>query len=335
MVMAENSDGNKLMQAFFSPAVSLMNRLDITRKFVLLGLMSLVAIAVVVYSLFVSLDQEINFSQRELEGLELVKAFPRAVQALQEHRGLSAGVLGGNETMRDSRASTEKEAAEALDELLGKPFPGKTSSESLHHIRTDWERLRKEGLNWTVAENFAVHTRLINRIQSFEGMVADEYALTLDLELSTYYLIDTIVNKLPYALEHLSQLRAYGIGILSSKQATVQQKIELNILVAKLDDALGMLRTSLDKTSRHNPALQDLILAASGDITESAHQIVGLVTSDIITGRFATRPDDFFGMSTAAIDRSYAQLHGALLPMAETLIKERIARAENSLHFSI
>jgi len=37
---------------------------------------------------------------------------------------------------------------------------------------------------------------------------------------------------------------------------------------------------------------------------------------------------DFFQLSTAAIDKSYAQLHEALLPAAATLIKARIARRE-------
>lgn len=211
--MTDNSGSSKkLMQAFFSPAVALMNRLDVTRKFVLLGLMSLVAIAVVVYSLFACLDQVIISSQRELKGLELIKSFPRTVQVLQQHRGLSAGIFGGDVTLRDGRASTEKEVAKALNEMWGKPFTGIALSEGLQHIRADWERLREEGLNWTAAENFAAHTRLISRIQLFEGMVADEYALTLDPELSTFYLIDTIINKLPHALEHLGQLRAYGTG---------------------------------------------------------------------------------------------------------------------------
>ena len=39
ITMTDNSASNKLMQAFFSPAAALMNRLDVTRKFVLLGLM--------------------------------------------------------------------------------------------------------------------------------------------------------------------------------------------------------------------------------------------------------------------------------------------------------
>ena len=333
--MPDNGASSKLMQAFFSPAILLMNRLGVTRKFALLGMMSLVAIAVVMYSLFASLDQIIGFSQRELKGLDLIRPFPRAVQALQQHRGLSAGVLGGDEAMRGSLASMEKEAARALGDILEMPFPGMASGEASQYIRADWERLRKDGLKWAAAENFAAHTRLIERVQSFEGTVADEYALTLDSELDTYYLIDTIVNKLPHALEHLGRLRAYGTGILAEKHANAQQRIEMNILIAELDDALAMLKINLDKTGRYNPALQDLISAAFGDIAGSARQIAGVVTSDILAGRFSTSTDDFFEMSTAAVDRGYMQLYGALLPMAETLIKERIARAENTLRVSI
>ena len=332
--MTGNSASMKLMQAFFSPAVSLMSRLDVTRKFVLLGLMSLAAIAVVMYSLFASLDQVISFSQRELKGLELIKPFPHVMQTLQEHRGLSAEILGGDEAMRGSLASMEQEALKSLNEMREGAFSGMASGEALQHIAADWERLRKEGLNLTAAENFAAHTRLIDRVQAFEVMVADEYALILDPELSTYYLIDTIVNKLPHALEHLGRLRAYGTGILVEKQTTPQQKIELNILIAELDDAIVSLNINLDKTGRYNPALQGLISAASREISDSAQQIASLAVLDILAGHFATRHNDFFGMSTAAIDRSYTQLHEILLPTAETLIKARIARAENALRAS-
>ena len=333
--MADNSGSKKLMQAFFAPAVALMSRLNVGRKFALLGLMSLIAMAVVVYSLFASLDQVISSSQRELQGLELIKPFPRVVQMLQQHRGISAALLGGDTTMLDNRASVEKDVADAFRAMEGKLTPGLAPNEEWQHIRTDWERLRKEGLNWTAAENYAAHTRLIDRIQSFEGMIADEYTLILDPELNTYYLIDTIVNKLPHTIEHLGQLRAYGTDILASKQITAQQKIEINILIGGLDDALEIFKTNLDKTGRYNPALQGLILAISRDIADSAQQITGLVKSDMLTGHFSARPADFFKQSTDAIDRSYAQLHETLLPAVETLLKARIARAESTLYFSV
>jgi len=145
MVMADNSGSKKLMQAFFAPAVALMSRLNVGRKFALLGLMSLAAMAVVVYSLFASLDPVISSSQRELHGLELIKSFPRAVQMLQQHRGLSVGLLGGDETMRDSRASTESDVVEAFKAMEEKLPPGLASGEDLRHIRQTGSACAKRG----------------------------------------------------------------------------------------------------------------------------------------------------------------------------------------------
>ena len=333
--MVKAGGGKKLIRAFFSPAMALMSRLNIARKFTLLGLMSLGAMAILVYGLFASLNQVIGSSQRELEGLKLIGPFPHVAQTLQQHRGLSAGLLGGDESMRDSLTSIEMDVTEAFEAMAGQLPPSLASSEALQQTRADWERLREEGSTWTAAENFAAHTRLIDRIQTIEVMVADEYALILDPEISAFYLVDTIVNKLPHALEHLGQLRAYGTGILAEKQVTPQQQTEINILISKLGDTIRDLETSLDKAGRHNPALQELISAAFRDISGSAQQVTGLVVSGILADQITARPADFFALSTVAIDKSYTQLHEALLPTTETLIKARIARAKNTLHISV
>ena len=65
--MMNNKGIGKTIQPIFSPAISVLNRINYTRKFTLLWLMSLVAIAVVTYSLFDSLERVIQPSQRELQ----------------------------------------------------------------------------------------------------------------------------------------------------------------------------------------------------------------------------------------------------------------------------
>ena len=52
------------MKKLFYPTITVLNRMDYTKKFTLLWLVSLVAIAVVVYSLFASLERVIHPSQR-------------------------------------------------------------------------------------------------------------------------------------------------------------------------------------------------------------------------------------------------------------------------------
>ncbi|OGS94026.1 MAG: hypothetical protein A3H31_02080 [Gallionellales bacterium RIFCSPLOWO2_02_FULL_57_47] len=323
------------MQRIFSPAIALLNRMSYTKKFTLLWLVSLVPIAVVVYSLFASLERVIQPSQLELQGLALIEPISRTVQLMQQHRGFSAVLFGGNEAMRDRRAAKETEATKAFGAMEKELPPGLTASEEFRSIKASWVRLREEGHRWTAEENFAAHTRLIERMQSFELSIADDYALILDPETATFYLIDTAINKLPHAFEHLGQLRAYGTGILAKKQITESQKAKLNGLVAELDGTLKELRVNIEKTARHNPAVRGTLPKAADGIVGSARKVTDVVASDILAGRFATPPDVFLDMATAEIDKSYAQLHEIMLPTAKTLIAARIARAENTLLVSV
>src|SRR3989338_2886481 len=100
------------MRSFFSPAVALMNRLAYPKKFTLLGLMFLIAIAILAASLFARLNAVIRTSQRQLEAILLIQPVASTIQAIQQHRGFSSALLNGNEAMRDMRAVKEKKATD-------------------------------------------------------------------------------------------------------------------------------------------------------------------------------------------------------------------------------
>jgi len=320
------------MRIIFSPAIAVLNRMGYTKKFSLLWMVSLIAVAVVAYGLFVSLERVIQPSQRELEGIALIKPISRTVQLIQQHRVFSSELLGGNQAMQERRAAKEKEAVEAFKAAEGKLSARLASGEDFQRIKASWERLRKEGLNWSMTENFAAHTNLIDQMLLLETFVADEYALTLDSEVATFYLVDTAVNKLPHTLEHLGQLRAYGTGILTRKQINESQKAKLNALMVELDSSFKELKINFDKTGRYNPTMRQSLLELYGGIASSAHKITDLVEADILTGHFATPPEAFLEMATMVIDKSYGQMHESLLPTTEALIKARIAQAKNELY---
>ena len=322
------------MRSFFSPAIALMGRLNYPRKFALLYLMAMIVIAVVGYNLVASLNQITRPSLRELQGIVLIKPISRTVQLLQQHRGLSVLLLGGNEAMRDRRVAKENEVTEVFHALEGKLPASLTSREDWRSIKVDWERLQENGPNWAMDENFAAHTRLIEQMLLFEGVIADEYMLVLDPEIGTSYLIDTVINNLPPTLEHMGQIRAYGAGILAEKQADAYQRTNMKNLVVKLDDALRFLRINFEKTGRYNPAIQNALLDTSNAIADSARQVTNVVKSDILSGHFGMHPEDFLMLSTREIDRSYGQIHELLLPTAEALVRERVAKAEKVLYLT-
>jgi diguanylate cyclase (GGDEF)-like protein/PAS domain S-box-containing protein len=323
------------MRPFFSPAASLVGRMNYTSKFALLSLLFLTAAAVVVHSLYANLDGEISASQRELQGLALIKPITRAVQLLQLHRGLSAVPLDGSETMGDMRAAREREIAGAFKAMENELPSSLSLGEDFQGIKSNWERLRKEGLNLTADDNFAAHTRLIGQLLLFGRATADEFMLVQDPKVGAFYLIDVSINRMPDALERLGQLRGYGTGILARRQITEQQKLNMHRIIAKLDDAFPYLKVDFEKVARHNPVLRNELTAASNTITDSVQQVTGLVESDILTGRFATPPEDFLMMVTAIIDTGYKQVYTSLLPTAEALINQRVAKAKKVLYASI
>ena len=317
------------MKLLFHPAIALMNRLGYTKRFALLGLLFLTAITILTYSLLVSLSSIIHTAQRQLESIALIEPISRAVRDIQLHRGLTAAVLGGNEAMRDRRAAKEKKAIESFD-ALGQKLPSdQKATEEWRNIEADWARLQQDGLNWTAAENFDSHTRLIAQILHFE------IVQTWDTKVDMFHIIDITAHLLPDVIEHTGRVRAYGTYILSEKQISAAQKTTLHGMISNLQDTLPSLQISFDQAIQHNPALQGMLTVASRDIFASVQQVIDLVESDILTGRFTTSPEDFLAVVTDVIDDHYAQLYASLLPSAEALIHARIAQAEHALRTSI
>ncbi len=323
------------MKRLFSPAIALMNRLCYTWKFMALWLIFLAAIAVVMLSLFESLNQVSRSSQLELEGITLIKPISITVQFMQQHRGLSAGFLGGIKDFRAARAAKLIETTTAFYALKNLLPAHLILSEEWMRIETTWNKLQADGLNWTVDENFAAHTRLIDALLNFEMNIADEYALTIDPDLDSSYLIDTAIWKLPRALERLGQVRAFGAGILGKKQLSEYQKDTLITLIGQLDDTLKTLVINFDKTGGFNTQTQPQLSETSKDIVDSSHKIVDLVRSDILTGHFSESPKDFFKTTTDMINRNYAQIYDVLLPTAQMLINERIERSDRKIRIII
>ncbi len=320
-----------MMQILFAPAIALMHRLTYPKKFALIGLVALIAIAVLFVNLSRQLQSQIHLANDELAALDVIVPLDRLVQLTQQHRGLSAGVINGDASLKEKEAAKAGEVSTALKSLADKLPPEAAASEAWKKINVDWGNIAADGLSWTGTESVAAHTRLIADILRFKVDVADESGLTIDPNMDSYYLLETAIIKLPSMLERLGQTRAKGTGILAKKQINDMQRVDLGILMAQVSDTLASLNLNLNKTARHNPAIKDVLSASSKDLNESVNSIVNIVNQDIIAGMFLTDSADYFKQTTEVIDKGYAQLYDTLLPTAKQLIGERKAKAERGL----
>jgi len=323
------------MQAIFAPAIALMNRLNYTRKFAICGVLALVAIALLVSALYRSLDQVVRSSRKELSGIAIMKPMAQLVRHLQQHRGLSYGLLNGNQTMQENRSAKEKEADDAFKAVDAKLPPALAANDAWKKAREDWESLRKEGLEVTTTENSALHSRLIAGVLKFQATLADEYALSNDPDIGSLYLIDTALFKLPTALERFGELQTLGTGVLSKKQIFPLQQTEMNRLLAELNSAVGTLVTNLEKTSRYNPDIKAALDAASKETAGAGEQLSREILEGVLVNSFARAPADYFSMTTVSIDKGYKQLFDTLLPALEHLLQGRIDKARHELLMTI
>ena len=321
------------MQALFSPAVALMDRLRYAGKFMLMGVAILIVMVVLFSTVLTNLNKEIKTARSELDGVQMLKGVNKMTQFMQQHRGLSSGVLNGSEALKEKRAAKEKEVSETLAATEAVISPALRDSGSWKDIRADWENIRSAGMTWTAPENIKRHSAMIAKVLIFMVDVADASELSLDPVMDTYYMMDTVVSKMPAMLEPLGVTRARGTGVLSKKELSPQMRIDIISTMGQMEGTLAAQNMNLDKVGRFAPALQAPLSAASKEFTDSTQKVFLLIREDILSERFSTVPQDYFALTTKLIDQGYQMMFDVLIPQFEQQLNNRIAASKRTLMF--
>ncbi len=323
------------MQTLFAPAVGLMNRLRYRSKFLLLGIALTLVLGVLLYSVYSLLSRDIYTAQNELNGLQMVKPLNRMAQFMQQHRGLSSGVLNGNEAMKDKRSAKEKDVVEALAAADASLAAALREHQTWKSIRQDWEEIRAQGLGWSAPDNIKRHTQMIAKVLLFMTEVADANELTLDPAMDTYYFMDTVVSKMPAMLEQLGIARARGTGVLTKKELAPQMKIDLASQLAVMGGLLRTQNINMEKVMRYAPDLQGVLSGPVKEFTDGSEKLFLLVREDILDEKFTTDPQAYFNQATAVIDLGYKVMFDTLIPQFEHQLDKRMSRAQQLLYLQM
>ena len=318
-----------------APAVGVMNRLRFTGKFALVIFVMLLAISALVALLYSRLDESVVHARTELEGLKIARSLSKVVQLTQQHRGLSAAVIGGKPERKPEAEAKSKEVETLqvqVDALLPEAI---RKGADWQAIRADWAQLSADGLKLELSANIAAHTRLIGRMLTFVTEVSDRYRLTQDPEVGSFYLMETSLAKLPGLLETLGRMRASGTGVLAAGTLAPAQATNLNIALASIADLRGQYERNLAKTTRENPAVAATLDASAKKFTTDLEALVGVVREDVLGQKFATPAATFFSQATATIDTGYSQIFETLIPTLELLINQRIERLRSQMMMTL
>ena len=326
------------MNAFFAPAVALMNRLKYPLKFGLIGLVALLAIAYLLTVMTLGLRASLAQGQRELAGLEAIKPIFPLVQQVQLHRDLSNGVLSGDAGLKDRVAAAAKEISSAFaraDAVMARLGDEVGQQEEWKQLREEWTALVQEWADMTGPASFSAHGAVIQRAMQIVAGIGDASGLVMDPDLESYYLVNTAVFVMPETLERLAVIRGAGSGVLFKKTITDDEKHEFSTRLGVLDKMTSDLLAALARSEKYSPEIKPAMEEFRQKFVGGAGDVVVVTQSELTTGRLNSPAAYFFGKASEAIDTGFAQLEGTLLPTVEKLIRARVSRLTGKLLLAI
>lgn len=319
------------MNALLAPAVALMDSMRYPKKFMFIGMIVFIAIVQLLYQLAGALNESITATGHEIAALHAITPLSKLVQVVQQHRGLSAGVLNGALELRGKLEQKHNEVdadIAVLEPALPENMKG---SAQWKQIRADWAQLNDQGLAMTPQDSFSKHTELVEHLLDLEIAIAEKQALILDPDFATAHLRDTAVMQMPELLEQMGRLRAKGTGVLAKKELTQEQRVVLITMEDEIRQLLKSLTSSVNKTAGYDPEVGKTLTRSQQTIGEASNRVLDALQAEVLSERYGMASSDYFALATKAIDLGYDELFKTMLPAMEQLMQQRIAKAQERL----
>ena len=290
---------------------SFLERLLLWHKFVIISIIALILTSIPTYLYMREADKNLDAALLETEGLAPVATALKAIQLTQQHRGLSALVLGGVDSVKEQREARQKQADQIYATLDGivKGLHNKGIDAAWEPARQDWEALGKNVASRAidVPQSYAAHTALVPKLLVVNDLIADYYGLSLDPDLDSYQLIQSMYYQLPYLTEELGKMRAKGAGLLAKKEASAADKLMVASIGARVQDRLGQVLASYRKAAAANPALETRLGASVRELSTLAANATRLASEKIVLAETLDYSgEEYVKATTAAINAQFS-----------------------------
>ncbi|WP_420476533.1 methyl-accepting chemotaxis protein [Noviherbaspirillum sp. ST9] len=317
---------------------SLLNRLALWQKFALLGAIAATLVSLPLGMYISEARKAILASEAEVRGLGPVRSVMGVVLLVQQHRGMSAMVLSGNDAAQAQRAAKQSEVDKAISAANAA-----VSQVANHVIEAKWKEAKDR---WAVLpakvadrqlkapESFAAHTALVEQMLKVSELMIDHFGLSLDPEADSYYLIEAALTQSPDLIETLGRLRARGSGILTAKTASLEDRASIVALIEKANGRITEVRSAVDKAAAYNPAVNARLAGALQAAMSKGDDLLRLAREEIVRPEQLTyNAPDYFNNVTAAISEQVQFQEAALKQLEEILTtrESKLARTSYAL----
>jgi len=239
----------------------LMGLLSFGKKAILIAVMFLLPLLWVSFDLFSARKAAIEFSEKEILGVEYAKTIYPLLHAAQQFRRDSTAAASGAAPASMGEVQGKLQSAQAKVADAEKKL-GSTLQTSKEFAAVGTAMAKTQSGSKDVVEVFKDHTAHVNAIISLLSAVTDRSNLSLDPDLDSYYVMDAALFRLPDITEYSSKLRGLGNAILKSGTITPAQQSQLSEWMPIIDFQFVNMRDGLGKAIAANPTVAKAVDAS-------------------------------------------------------------------------
>jgi len=248
------------MNKLFAPAIALMNRLKYPQKFALISLLFAIPLALLFILYLSEVNSRIAFAQKEIDGNAYLRPLRQLLDHTLQEELLAHEFVNGNQSARSSlleaqaRIDADLQALAEVDQRLGQRLG---STQALAKLTANWRDLKARTDTMRARASQDLHANLIEQMRGLISLIGDNSNLILDPDLDSYYLMDTVLLKLPEAQNLLARIRLIGERVLAQQSVSAGDRAELITLSGFIESNMAGLQNGLGVAFR-NTAARDL-----------------------------------------------------------------------------
>ncbi|MBP7544896.1 MAG: HAMP domain-containing protein [Acidovorax sp.] len=316
--------------------MSLLSRLSLLQKFAVLALVGLFVAAWPTYLHVRDALRTIDHARMEASGAAPLTALSKVVQAMQIHRGLSAGMLGGDAVLATRRPAAGERVTEAMEaataRLAGAHIPAEQQA-AWQQARQTWQQLEAKVAQKQLqqAQSTAQHTALIASIMRISDELLHFYGLQVETEVGPHALIQAALVSTPMLGEKLGILRAQGSGFLARHELPPFNKGVVSSLHQRAQELQAQAFTDFARALQAEPAYRSSLEALTQQAQTQVRQALELATREVLEAPELTlAPQTYFDTFTRTIDGLY-ELNAQALAQLDSTLQQRQTSLQNLL----
>jgi PAS domain S-box-containing protein len=305
-----------------------MKTLKYRQKFALVSGVFLLPIGLLMTLLFAEIQNRIDFTAKELTGSEYLQTVQTLSKNVLDYRLMSQQLTltnqpGGQLPPIYSTITQNLNQLALLDQQLR---PQLNTQDRVKTIQALWTLLQQRSHEFSPETKVLLSSDLFNAIADLRLHVGDQSNLILDPDLDTYYLMDTVLLKLPEIQETLTQVQLISQQIQLTRQFTPAERAQLLMLTGSLQRFNNELIRKLEIAFNHtqNQTLESQLSIPLEPLTASITTLTQQLNR-LAYDRQAPQSDLYFDQANTSLQQSF-RLWDQATQQLDLLLENRVNR---------